>query len=179
MSRSLHRLVLALAFPAAALGAPAALAQGPTLTASMAVDLTIVAPLTLAVTQKLDFGRMLAATKQTIAPSAANAGRFEVTGTSGSSIAVTLMMPTVVAGPGASIPITAWNYLMSESATFSGATPVTFNAGQVIPVAATLSGSTGTTKLYFAVGATTFPSGGQIPGLYTATGTITAAYADL
>jgi hypothetical protein len=145
----------------------------------MSVDITVVAPLSLTVTQKLDFGRVLAGAKPVIAPGAANSGRFEVAGSAGSAVTVTLQMPSALTGPGVSIPLTGWSYVASDVATLAGATPVTFAGNQSVPVNATLAGSSGTTKLYFGVGATAGTSGSQAVGHYAATGTITAAYSDI
>ena len=76
------------------------------------------------------------------------------------------------------MPITGWNYIASESSLLTG-TAVSFAANTNVPFAATFQAGAGSTKMYFGVGATVQASASQAIGVYTGTGQITAAYADL
>lgn len=146
---------------------------------SIAITAVVVAPLQLVVTHALDFGRMLTATSKTIAPSGATGGRFELIGQGGSAVTVTLSMPSQLSPPsGTNLPITNWTYLISDSPGLSG-TPVAFNSGTSDPIAAHFQTFTGTTKLYFGIGATVQASAAQPTTAYTGTGQITVAYTDL
>lgn len=163
----------AIALPASAQTDPS------TVSASFAVTARVVAPLALVVTHPLDFGRMLSGTNKTVAANAATAGQFEISGQTGSNVSVTLSMPSVllpVSGNG--IPVTSWVYVLSTSPSLTGS-PVSFNAGAGSPVTATFSGTDGTTKLYFGIGATAQAPTSATATSYTGTGHITAAYSDL
>jgi len=174
----IRRMWLAAALIAAAfIGAPA-YAQS-TASGSIAITAVVVAPLQLLVTHALDFGRMLTSTSKTIAPNGATSGRFELIGQGGSSVSVTLSMPSQLSPPaGTNLPITNWTYLIGDSPGLSG-TPVAFNSGTSDPIAAHFQTFTGTTNLYFGIGATVQASAAQPTTAYTGTGQITVAYTDL
>lgn len=146
---------------------------------TLAIAAQVVAPLTLTVTHALDFGRMLTSTTKTIAPNAATGGRFELVGSGGSAVTVTLSMPGQLnPSAGTNMPITNWTYVISDSPALSD-TPVAFTSGTSAPIAAHFQTFNGTTKLYFGIGATVQASASQAATAYTATGQITAAYTDL
>jgi hypothetical protein len=146
---------------------------------SLAITAVVAAPLQLIVTHALDFGRMLASTTKTIAPSAATSGRFELVGQGGSAVTVTLAMPSQLnPSSGTNLPITNWTYLIGDNPTLSG-TPVSFNSGTSDPIAAHFQTFAGTTNLYFGIGATVQASAVQPTTPYTGTGQITVAYTDL
>jgi|GEM_PF-1432858 hypothetical protein len=179
MQASLRRLLFATPLFMAALLATPAHAQS-TASGSMAVNALVVNPLGLNVTRPLDFGRLLTSTSRTIAPAAATSGRFELVGEGGSAVTVTLSMPSQLSptAGGANLPVGAWTYVASNSAAL-GETPVSFNAGATDNLAISFQAATGTTKIYFGIGATVTASAAQPSSAYTATGQITAAYADL
>ncbi len=170
-------LVLAQLIAASMLSTPVR-AQS-TASGSIAVTAQVVAPLALVVTHSLDFGRMLASTAKTIAPSAATGARFELTGQGGSMVTVTLSMPASLnPTAGSNLPVTNYTYIVSDSPALSGSA-VTFNAGTSDPIAARFQTFDGTTKLYFGIGATVQTSASQTTSAYTGTGMVTATYADL
>lgn len=147
---------------------------------SLAILAAVVSPLSLAVTHPLDFGRLLTSTSKTIAPSAATSGQFFLVGQGGSTVTVTLSMPSQLSptGGGTNLPITGWSYVVSSSAALGG-TPVSFNAGTSDPISVRFDTFAGSTDMYFGIGATVTASATQPTTAFTATGQITAAYADL
>ncbi|MEO7102609.1 MAG: DUF4402 domain-containing protein [Gemmatimonadaceae bacterium] len=178
MQASLRRLLFATPLFMAALLATPAHAQS-SASGSMAVNALVVNPLALNVTRPLDFGRLLTSSSRTIAPSAATSGRFELVGEGGSAVTVTLAMPSqLTPTAGADLPVGAWTFVASNSPALGGA-PVSFNAGATDNLAISFQSATGTTKIYFGIGATVTVSAAQPSSTYTATGQITAAYADL
>ncbi len=153
-------------------------AQG-TATASIDVLAAVISPISVAVTHPLDFGRMFAGAVKTVAANAAMAGRVEVSGQNGSAVSVTLTMPALLNGAGATAaPVSSWNYMVSSAATLAGATAVAFSGGTPVVVAATLGGGTGVVRLYLGLGGTVNVVGAAV-GTFTGTGQITAAYTDL
>ncbi len=146
---------------------------------SLAITAQVVTPLALIVSHSLDFGRLLTSTSKTIAPGAATSGRFELVGGGGSSISVTLSMPATLSPPaGMAMPITGWTYVASDGPTLGGA-PVAFNSGTSAPIPLTFESVSGSTKMYFGIGATVTAGALQPTTPYTGTGQITAAYTDL
>lgn len=173
MHAALAAVATALLFPLVA----APVAAQSTASASLAVTGKIVTPIAVAVTAPLDFGGMFAGTAKTVAPDATTSGRFNVSGEAGAAITLTLQMPTAVTtSGGASIPLSAWTYVMGTAAALTGVNPVSFNGTSGAPISATFGGTSGTSHLYFGVGATATPSSGAVGGTYTATGQITVAY---
>src|SRR6185437_1995185 len=178
MQRPIRRMLLAAQFIAATALVTPAHAQS-SASGSLAITAVVAAPLQLIVTHALDFGRLLAATSKTIAPSAATGGRFELVGQGGSAVSVTLSMPSQLNPPsGTNLPITNWTYLIGNNPTLTG-TPVAFNSGTSDPIATHFQTFAGSTKLYFGIGATVQASAAQPTTSYTGTGQITVAYTDL
>lgn len=146
---------------------------------SIAITARVVTPLTLIVSHALDFGKLLTSTTKTIAPNAATSGRFELVGQGGSAISVTLSMPSLLnPATGTAIPVSGWMYIASDSPGLSG-TPVAFSAGAGAPIPLTFENVAGSTKMYFAIGATVTASASAATTTYSGTGQITAAYTDL
>lgn len=173
MHAALAAAVTALLSPIAA----APVAAQSTASASLAVTGKIVTPIAVAVTAPLDFGGMFAGTAKTVSPDGTTGGRFNVSGEAGAAITLTLLMPSAVTtSGGASIPLSAWTYVMGTTSALTGVTPVSFNGTSGAPISATFGGTSGTSHLYFGVGATATPSSGAVGGTYTATGQITVAY---
>ena len=171
-SRFLAQLIFA-----TTLAAPAGAQMN--VSASLTATAEVIAPLAITVTHGLDFGKMLVSTTKTITPKDGTGGHFELSGQGGSTITVNLLMPSdLKPATGANMPITGWNYIASESSLLTG-TAVTFAANTNAPFTATFQSGTGSTKMYFGVGATVQASASQSLGVYTGTGQITAAYADL
>jgi hypothetical protein len=178
MQRVIRRMLLAAQLIAATVLATPAHAQA-SASGSLSITAVVATPLQLVVTHALDFGRLLVSTTKTIAPSAATGGRFELIGQGGSAVTVTLAMPSQLNPPaGTNLPITNWTYLMSDNPTLTG-TPVSFNSGTSDPIATHFQTFTGSTKLYFGIGATVQASAAQPTTPYTGTGQITVAYTDL
>jgi len=178
MQASLRRLLFGLQILAVVTLATPARAQS-SASGTMAVNAMVVNPLALVVSRPLDFGRLLTSTSKTIAPAAATSGHFELVGQGGSAVTVTLSMPSQLnPTAGTNLPVTGWTYVVSNAAALTG-TPVSFNAGTSDPIAVSFQAATGTTKIYFGIGATVTASAAQSTSAYTATGQITAAYADL
>ena len=147
--------------------------------ASLTATAQVIAPLAITVSRALDFGKILVSTNKTVAPKDATGGHFELSGQGGSTITVNLLMPSdLKPTTGAPMPITGWNYIASESSLLTG-TAVSFAANTNVPFAATFQAGAGSTKMYFGIGATVQASASQAIGVYTGTGQITAAYADL
>jgi hypothetical protein len=150
-----------------------------TTTGRLEIKADVVCPLVLAVSHPLEFGRLLTSTTKTVAPGAATGGRFELYGQGGSAVTVTLSMPSELTPPvGSNLPITAWTYIVSNAAGLTG-TAVSFNSGTSDPIAVSFSDATGSTKMYFGIGATVSASGTQPATQYTGNGQIIASYADL
>ena len=178
MQASPRRLVFGLQVITIALIAAPAHAQS-SASGTMAITAMVVNPLALIVSHPLDFGRLLTSTSKTIAPAAATSGHFELVGQGGSAVTVTLSMPSQLnPTAGTNLPVTGWTYVVSNSPALGG-TPVSFNAGTSDPIAVSFEVATGTTKMYFGIGATVTASAAQSTSAYTGTGQITAAYADL
>ena len=162
---------------AAALAAPAGAQMN--VSASLTATAQVIAPLSITVSRGLDFGKILVSTNKTVAPKDATGGHFELSGQGGSTITVNLMMPSELKPTtGANMPVTGWNYIMSDSPLLTG-TSVAFAANTNAPFSGTFQSGTGSTKMYFAIGATVEASASQSLGVYTGTGQITAAYTDL
>lgn len=178
MQASFRRLLFASSLFVTAFLATPAHAQS-TASGSMAVNAIVVNPLALVVTRPLDFGRLLTSTTKTIAPTGVTSGRFQLIGESGSAVTVTLSMPSQLnPTTGTNLPITGWTYAIGNTPAIGG-TPVAFNAGTSDPIAVSFQTGTGTTTIYFGIGATITASAAQTTSVYSGTGQITAAYSDL
>lgn len=173
---SIHINVIALA--AIAIARPLA-AQAPE-SATLSVNAQLISPVTIGATRALDFGRLFANGSKTVAPNSATSGRIEVSGMSGSNITLSITMPsTLKTAAGDAISLSGWNYMMSPDAGLSGASSVSFPSGTPHPFSATIGGISGVTKLYLGVGAMVQTLANSAMGAYSATGQVTAAYADL
>lgn len=147
--------------------------------ASLTATVQVIAPLAITVTHALDFGQILVSSNKTVAPTASSAGHFELSGQGGSTLSVNFLMPSELKpATGSNMPITAWNYIVSDSPALTG-TPVSFAGATNAPFAATFQAGGGSTKMYFGIGATVQASASAATSTYTGTGQISAAYADL
>lgn len=176
---SIHLTVIAMAALAAiAITCPLE-AQAPE-SATLDVKAQIISPVTIGATRALDFGRLFANGSKTVAPNSATSGRIEVSGMSGSNITLSITMPsTLKTVAGDAISVSGWSYMMSPDASLAGASAVSFASGTPYPFAATIGGISGVSKLYLGVGAMVQTVASSPMGAYTATGQVTAAYADL
>ncbi len=108
----------------------------------------------------------------TVLPSAASAGRFDVTGIAGTALAITFTsLPATLNGPaGATIPMTAYQACFTATTVNAGC------AAQAITVGPAMTGGpalSGTGLGYVWIGATLGAiGGGQVVGTYTGTVTI-------
>jgi uncharacterized protein DUF4402 len=150
-----------------------------TASGSLPIAAVVASPLSLTITHPLDFGKLLTSTSKTVVSNTAAGGRFELSGEGGSNITVTFLVPSSISPTsGAPIPVTAWNYMVSDTPSFGG-TAVTFASGTGVAVPATFHADPGSTRMYFAVGATVTASSTAVMGAYTGVGTITVSYTDL
>lgn len=147
---------------------------------SIGILAQLVSPLSLTVTHSMDFGRLLTSTSKTISPSAATSGHFQLTGQGGSTVTVTLSMPSELepTGGGMGLPITGWSYVVSSSPSLSG-TPVSFQSGTSDPISLRFDTFAGSVNMYFGIGATVTASATNLTVPFTGSGQITAAYTDL
>lgn len=154
-------------------------AQAPE-SATLQVTAQLISPITIGVTHPLDFGRLFAAGSKTVAPNAVTGGRVEVSGMSGSAVNLSITMPsTLKTATGDALAVMNWNYMLSSNSNLSGASSVAIASGTPYPVAAVIGGVSGVSKLYLGIGATVQTLASSPVGAYTATGQVTAAYADL
>lgn len=154
-------------------------AQAPA-SVTLAASAQVINPVTIAATHTLDFGRTVSGSSKVVAPSATAAGRVEVSGVIGNTIVITMVMPASLKTAAAdAISVTGWNFILGQSTTLTGASPIFFN-GTTASTSASPDGVNGAMgKLYLGIGATVQTLASSPAGAYSGTGQVTAAYADL
>lgn len=171
MTRRMWRVALA-----ALLGAAPAAAQSPGVIAADAVVVTV--GMTLTAVRDLAFGSVLRRVATTVPPVAANAGAWDVAGSSNAFVSITFTLPATLrniqAVPGVTLPITF------------GATSARWCRASNDPTGGTaFSPSVGATgrfgpppnpTLYIWIGGTVTPGAAQLPGIYTGTVIVQLAY---
>lgn len=122
----------------------------------------------------LAFGNVFPGVAKTVAPTDAGAGRFHVRLRPGDHVTLVFDLPTQLVGPGgATLPIGSWTGLWNTTNSTAGATAFTPSSS-----ATTIQiGSGGGAASYVFVGARVSPAATQPAGAYTATITLTGAYA--
>ena len=161
---------------AALLAAAPAVGQAP---AVIAADAVVVSTgMTLTAVRDLAFGGVPRGVATTVQPVAANAGAWDVAGSSNAFVTITFTLPgtlrNIQAVPGVTMPITF------------GATSARWRRASNDPTGGTaFSPSVGTTgrfgpspnpTLYIWIGGTVTPGAAQLPGIYTGTVIVQLAY---
>ena len=149
------------------LGAGALQAQT---SANINATATVLAALTVAGANDLQFGNVTPGVNKTIAIADAGAGRFDVTKAANSGVALSFTLPTNLTSSGNNLPIGSWTGGWNTSATPAGATTFTPSA------TATNTTVTAGTTLSVYVGATVSPAAAQAAGSYTGVETLSAVY---
>lgn len=120
----------------------------------------------------LAFGNIFPGVSKTVLPTDAAAGRFHVRLRSGDHVNLSFDLPTQLAGPGgATLPIDSWSGLWNTTNSTAGATAFTPSPALTTIVIGPSAAS------YLFVGARVRPGAAQPAGSYTATITLTGAYA--
>jgi spore coat protein U-like protein len=141
-------------------------------TASISADAFVagIAPLTATGVNNLNFGTVTAGTTGVPASLPADAGRFNITGEPSAPVTVTFSLPTVLSGPGGTIPI----FFSSTDGLLWVSFPVTFvSFNPNGPFATTLDGSG---NLTIGIAGTVSPPTGTTTGAYTGTVSLTVSY---
>jgi hypothetical protein len=155
---------------AALLAFPGALAAQ---SADVAATANVLAQLTVAAEQDLDFGNVIPGFVRTVAPAdLGDAGRFSLQGADGLEVALDFgALPTELVGPGgATLPLSFGAASAGYGAT-SGAVDDTFD-----PSAVENANLSGTGELYVFIGGTVTPDAAQAAGSYTGLITLTVSY---
>jgi len=130
-----------------------------------------IAPMNVTGVNDLDFGSVIAGgVPGTIADTAANGGRWDVTGEPAYPVSVTFSLPTTLSGPGGTIPI---SFNATDGINFS-TFPTTYTLFNPNAILATALSGTGT--LTIGIVGTVTPALGTTTGVYTNTITLTVAY---
>ena len=141
-------------------------------TASIAAtaDVTGFAPLTAAGVNDLSFGAVTAGTPKAPASLSANAGRFNISGQATTPVTVSFTLPTVLSGPGGTIPIT---FASTDGLLWTTypTTHTTFN-----PNAPFFTTTDGSGNLVIGIAGTVSPPLATVTGTYTGTVTLTVTY---
>jgi spore coat protein U-like protein len=133
-------------------------------------DVLGLAPLTAAGVNNLNFGSVTAGTTKAPTSMASDAGRFNISGEPSRPVTVTFALPSVLTGPGGSIPI-AFSPTDGLHWTSYPATFVTFN-----PNAPFITALNGVGSLIIGIAGTVSPALGTTTGTYTGTVTMTVTY---
>ncbi|HXE58364.1 MAG TPA: hypothetical protein VNK43_10210 [Gemmatimonadales bacterium] len=174
MSRRRGRLGLLSALAVALAAAPPAWGQGGS--GSLVADATVVnATAVVTPLRNLVFGTVPRGVATTVAPTAAAAGQWQVSGSANAFVLITLTLPSqltnVQAAPGVTMPITfgatsaRWRRANNNPA---GATAFNPNAGTIGRL-----GPPANPTLYVWLGGTVTPSATQLPGIYTGNAILT------
>jgi hypothetical protein len=149
------------------LGAGALQAQT---TANINATATVLAALTVAGANDLQFGNVTPGVNKTIAIVDAGAGRFDITKAANSGVALSFTLPANLTSGGNNLPIGTWTGGWNTSATPAGATSFAPSA------TATNTTVTAGTAISVYVGATVSPAVAQAAGSYTGVVTLSAVY---
>lgn len=129
-----------------------------------------IAPLNVTGVNDLQFGSVTAGSVGTIADPAANGGRWDVTGEPSAAVSVAFTLPTVLTGPGGSIPIT-FSATDGLNWTSYPTTFTTFNPNALLSTTLTGAGT-----LTIGIVGSVSPALGTTTGTYTGTITLTVSY---
>lgn len=133
-------------------------------------NVTGFAPLTASGVNNLDFGAVTAGTPKAPTSLAANAGRFNLSGQVSTPVTVTFTLPTVLTGPGGTIPVT---FATTDGLLWTTypTTHTTFN-----PTAPFFTTTDGSGNLVIGIAGTVSPALATVTGTYTGTVTLTVSY---
>lgn len=128
------------------------------------------APLTASGVNNLDFGAVTAGTPKAPTSLPANAGRFNISGQVSTPVTVTFTLPTVLTGPGGTIPIT---FATTDGLLWTSypTTHTSFN-----PNAPFFTVTDGSGNLVIGIAGTVSPALATTTGTYTGTVTLTVSY---
>jgi hypothetical protein len=129
-----------------------------------------IAPLNVTGVNDLQFGSVTAGSVGTIADPAANGGRWDVTGEPSAAVSVAFTLPTVLSGPGGTIPI-SFSATDGLNWTSYPVTFTTFNPNAILATSLTAGGT-----LTIGIVGSVAPPLGTTTGTYTATVTLTVSY---
>ncbi len=173
MKKSLLTSVLAGAAVAAlALAPTTAAAQS----ASISATATVLTPLTVTGVSNLAFGNVYPGVPATVAPTAATAGNFSLSGVANAQVQMSFTLPANL------VDASSNNLPIAFSTTDAVYNQANSQAGSTAfdPAGTTLVNLDATTgALYVWIGGTVNASGSQPAGTYTGTITLTAAYTGL
>lgn len=141
-------------------------------TASIAAtaNVTGFAPLTAAGVNALDFGNVVAGVPKAPTSLSANAGRFNISGQASTAVTVTFTLPTVLTGPGGTIPAT----FSSTDGLLWSAYPTTFTTFN--PNAPFFTTTSGSGNLVIGISGTVSAPVATTTGVYSGTVTLTVTY---
>lgn len=152
------------------LAAPSAAQTSATASIAATANVVGVTPLAATGVNDLDFGAVLAGVPSTPADVAAQGGRFNVTGEPDADVSVDFTLPTDLAGPSGTIPIT----FGATDGLLWGPFPTAFTTFDPnIPFLTTIDPSG---NLTVGITGTVNPGIGTTSGTYTGTITLTVAY---
>ena len=167
MNTTLRSSVVALTL----LGAVVATGWAQTNNASIQATATVQQPVNVTGAADLDFGNVFPGVNKSVAVSDGGAGRWDVTGQSGTSVELTFSLPAALSDGTNSLSIgTYTGHWNNVSASPSGGTAFTPSGGASN---ATLGGAG---QLYVYIGATVTPTTTQAAGVYTGSLSMTVAY---
>ena len=146
---------------------------------SVAADAVVVTTgMTIATLRDLNFGTVIKGVATTVAPTAATAGEWQVTGSSNAFVIMTFTLPTqltnIQALPGSTMPITfgatsaIWNRSTNNPAAGTTFDPSVGTTGRFGPPA--------TPTVYVWIGGTVNPAANVKPGIYQGTIIVTLTY---
>ena len=171
-------LLLAAACAAACAADVPCAAQAVSLT--LPIDATVVnGTMTIATLQNLDFGQVTGGVPASLAPNAAGAGAWQVTGSPNAFVSVSFSLPSLLtniqAQPGSTMPIsfpaTSARYRRQVNNPNGGATTFDPNAGTVARF-----GPNPNPTLFIWIGGQVNPAVATKPGIYTGTVVVSLAY---
>lgn len=124
--------------------------------------------MTITTLRDLNFGTVIKGVATTVLPTAANAGEWQVSGSSNAFVIISFTLPTVLTNiqalPGSTMPITfsatsaRWNRANNNPATATAFNPATGAVGRLGPPP--------NPNMYIWIGGTVNPAAGAKPGIY-------------
>jgi hypothetical protein len=138
--------------------------------ASINATATVLAAITVAAGNDLQFGNVTPGANKTIAIADAGAGRFDVTKAANTGVTLSFTLPANLTSGGDNLPIGTWTGGWNTAQTPAGATAFTPSVG------GTNTAVTAGTDVYVYVGATVSPAAAQAAGSYTGLVTMSVVY---
>ena len=157
----------------AAFAALPALAQAQVST-SVQATATVVTPLAITGAAPLAFGSVFQSVPKTVSATDASSGRFGITGSNASQVALTFTLPAnLTATGGLNLPIDTWDVRTNGTNNTGGATTLAVTSGTPVNTNLVLG------NLFVFVGGRVVPSASQAAGSYAGTVVLAAAYTGL